>query len=135
MAKRKPRGKPKITREQRRLFKRSLPAYEDDRLWFLGRPDRTFRVRLASAAEAALAQSSGITPEGIAAAGPGAVVVTITKQLAPGMRLRKWCVSTDIPLTNKEWMAEWGAWAWELLGGDGAIGACFTAHNNAEQRL
>jgi hypothetical protein len=132
MAKRK--SKPRITREQKHLFRSTIPAAENDKAWFLARPERTFRVRLASAAEATLAQSGGITPNAIASAGPNAVIATLVKQLAPGARLRKWCVVTGAPPTDEEWGEAWGAWAWEQLGGDGEIGDRIRSHLNAEQR-
>jgi hypothetical protein len=133
MNRRKRVANSKITAEQKRLFGRTASDSDDDKTWFLARPQRTVRVRLASAAEAALAQTS-LSPNAVARGGPNAVIVTLVKQLAPGARLRKWCVATDLPLSDEEWGEGWGKWAWEQLGGDGEIGDRIRAHLNAEQR-
>jgi hypothetical protein len=100
---------------QKRLLRRVAKASDGDKAWFASRPSCVYRARVATAAEAELAQRSGsVTPWHIAACGPSAIVVTIVKQLAPGLRVRRWCAATGPPPAGEGW----AAWAWERADDD-----------------
>ena len=100
VAKRKPRASPR-SRGSRGASSSARSPTRTTGSGSWGAPTAPSASGLASAAEAALAQSSGITRR---ASPPLDRCGGCHHHQAarPGMRLRKWCVSTDIPLTNEE---------------------------------